>query len=243
MTVWRGLHGRRTIVKALTELMLKGQTVLLYGPMGIGKTAIMEAVGRSVKKQNRPCGFARRTRSLSEMTEALLAAYPNAQRDGRTQRQIRGDLSDAIENQPGVLLLDHLHDVSTQFKGYLRSLRGTGLGVLLAADVEVPRDHARFRSMHLAYREMEVPPLPSRYMHRVLMNSLSEQSLPNSLKDADCFALVKVAHGRPGWIPMICELLQRTDYWSRGHVRVASMRISVMTEITKRYFVFTGDGS
>jgi Cdc6-like AAA superfamily ATPase len=193
-----GLHGRRTVVKVLTELMLNGQTVLLYGPMGIGKTAIMEAVGRSVKKQKRPCGFARRTRSLSEMTEALLAAYPNAQRDGRTQRQIRGDLSDAIEDQPGVLLLDHLHDAGTQFKGYLRSLQGTGLGVLLAADVEVPRDHARFRSMRLAYREMEVPPLPSRYMHCILMNSLSEKTLPNSLKDADRSALVKVAHGRPG---------------------------------------------
>lgn len=237
------MYDRKTIVYDLTALMLSGQIVLLYGPMGSGKIAILEAVRRYVEKEYRPCGLSTQTRSLSDLTAALLRAYPNVSNEGRTQRQIRSDLRLSIDNNPGVLLLDHLNGAGTQFKGYLRSLRGTGLGVLLAADVETYRDHARLRSMHLAYREMEINPLQSRYMHRILSDSLSGKALPNPLNDDDRSALVKVAHGRPGWMLKIGTLLQKKDYWSHGHVQVASIRISIMTEITARYFVFTGNGS
>jgi hypothetical protein len=238
------LYGRKTIVDNLSALMLRGQIVLLYGPMGIGKTAILEAVQQAIEKESRPCGLSPQTRSLSDLTAALLRAYPDVGKEGRTQRQIRSALRLAIEDNPGALLCDHLHDAGTQFKGYLHSLRWTtDLGVLFAADVDVSRDHERFRSMHLAYRELEVRPLPGRYMHRILADSLSGKSLPDSLTDTDRSALVRVAHGRPGWMPMMGDLLQRSDFWIDGHVHVASMRISVMTEIAKRYFIFSGNGS
>jgi energy-coupling factor transporter ATP-binding protein EcfA2 len=235
-------YGRKAIVDDLIALMLKGQIVLLYGPMGIGKTAILEAVRRAIEKDRRPCGFSPQTRSLSDLTAALIQAYPDVNIVGQTQRQIRSALRLAIENNPGVLLCDHLCDAGTQFKGYLRSLRWTtALGVLFAAHAEVPRDHERFRSMHLAYREMEVHPLPSRYMHRIFADTLSGKSLPGFLTDKDRSALVRVAHGRPGWMSIIGELLQRSDFWIEGHVHIAFMRISVMAEIAKRYFVCTND--
>jgi hypothetical protein len=57
-------------------------------------------------------------------------------------------------------------------------MRGTGLGVLLAADAEVPRDHDRLRAMHLTYLEIEVPPLPSRCLYRILDEVLEVAPLP-----------------------------------------------------------------
>jgi energy-coupling factor transporter ATP-binding protein EcfA2 len=233
------LYGRKAIVDDVAALMLRGQTVLLYGPMGIGKTAILEAVRQAVEKEHRPGGFSAQTRLLSDLTAALLQAYPAVTIEGRTQRQIRSTLRLAVENNPAVLLLDHIHEAGTQFKGYLRSLRGIGLGVLFAADVEVPRDHESFRSMHLAYREMEVPPLPSRYLRRILENLLAEKSLPYPLTDADRSALLKAAHGRPGWMLMIGDLLQSADYWSCGRVHVESMQADIMIKINKRYFLST----
>jgi Cdc6-like AAA superfamily ATPase len=41
---------------------LAGRTVLLYGPKGSGKSALLEALVRGMKQQSRPCGFCRRTR-------------------------------------------------------------------------------------------------------------------------------------------------------------------------------------
>jgi hypothetical protein len=230
------LYGRKAIEDDLVALMLRGQTVMLYGPWGIGKTSILEAVRRAVEKEGRPCGFAAHTRSLSDLTNALLRAYHEVSDEGRTQRQIRSALRLAIEKNPGALLLDHLREAGTQFKGYLRSLRGRGLGVLLAADMEAPRDHARFRSMRLSYREMEVPPLPGRYMRRILDNSLAGKSLPHPLTEADRSALLKAAQGRPGWVHLIGDLLPSADYWSGGRVHVESMRASIMIKINKSYW-------
>ncbi|MBN2224070.1 MAG: ATP-binding protein [Deltaproteobacteria bacterium] len=229
--------GRKAIVEELVASMLLGQTVLLYGPMGIGKTAILKAVRRAIEKEHRPCGFSTQTRSLSDLTVALLKAYPTVRVENRTQRQIRSALRIAVENNPGVLLLDHLQNAGIQFKWYLRSLRGTGFGVLFAADMEFNRDHRRFRSMNLTYREMEVPPLPNVHMRRILDNTLAEKTLPYPLTAADRSALLRVAHGRPGWIHMIGDLLQKKDCWSNGRVRAKSMQASIMIEINERYFL------
>jgi energy-coupling factor transporter ATP-binding protein EcfA2 len=229
--------GRKAIVDELAASMLLGQTVLLYGPMGIGKTAILKAVRRAIEKEHRPCGFSTQTRSLSELTNALLQAYPTVRVENRTQRQIRSALRMAVENNPGALLLDHLHSAGIQFKWYLRSLRGTGFGVLFAADMEFIRDHRRFRSMNLTFREMKVPPLPNLYMRRILDNTLAEKTLPHPLTVADRFALLRVAHGRPGWIYMIGDLLQSADYWSHGRVQVKSMQATIMVKINEKYFL------
>jgi ABC-type cobalamin/Fe3+-siderophores transport system ATPase subunit len=66
------LYGRRKVVKDLAGPLLAGRTVLLYGPKGSGKSALLEALARGMKRQRRPCGFSRRTRSLSDLTGAPL---------------------------------------------------------------------------------------------------------------------------------------------------------------------------
>ncbi|MEJ2157663.1 MAG: hypothetical protein P8X96_20220 [Desulfobacteraceae bacterium] len=229
------LYGRRKVVKDLTGPLLAGRTVLLYGPMGSGKSALLEALARGMKKQRRPCGFSRCTRSLSDITGALLAAYPAVRRQGRDQRLLRSDLVYAVEARPGALLLDHLGDVGTQFKGYLRTMRGTGLGVLLAADAEVDRDHDRLRAMHLAYLEIEVPPLPSRCLHRILDEVLEADPLPFALAGADRSALIRMARGRPGWVIWAGRILGDLHYWRDGRVLLELLRAEIMMRITDMY--------
>ena len=229
------MYGRKDIVDELTALMLRGRVVLLYGPMGIGKTSILEAVRRTVEKENRPCGFSPQTRSLSDFTAALLRAYPDIDAEGRTPRQLRGALRMAVERNPGVVLLDHLRNAGTQFKGYLASFRGTRLGAVIAADVDVPRDHARFRAMHFTYWEMKVPPLSGQYLRHILADSLAEKSIPYPLTDADRSTLIKAAQGRPGWIIRMADFLQCADYWSDGHAHVESVRAEVMVANNKEY--------
>jgi len=231
------MYGRKDIVDELTALMLRGQVVLLYGPMGIGKTSILEAVRRIVEKEDRPCGFSPQTSSLSDLTAALLRAYPDIDAEGRTPRQVRSALRMAVERNPGVVLLDHLRNAGTQFKGYLASFRGTRLGAIIAADVEVPRDHLRFRAMHLAYREIKVPPLANRHLRRLLAEALDGKSLPHPCSEANASALVKVARGRPGWILLMAELLQDPNYWGGGNVHVNSIQASVTIMINKKYWI------
>jgi len=229
------LYGRRKIVKDLADPLLAGRTVLLYGPMGSGKSALLKALAGRMKKQRRPCGFCRSTRSLSDITAALLAAYPAVPSEGRTQRQLRSDLVYAAEARPGALLLDHLGGVGTQFKGYLRAMRGIGLGVILAADAEVARDHDQLRAMHLAYLEVEVPPLPSRCLHRILDEALAASPLPFALTETDRRALIRIARGRPGWVLRAGRILCDKHYWRNGRVLLELLRAEIMTRITGQY--------
>ncbi len=231
------LYGRQTVVRNLAERLRAGETVLFYGPVGSGKSTALDRLAYYTGKQHRPYGFCRPTRSLRDITEALLAAYPDIRHEGRTQRQIRHDLSSAIENRPGTLLLDHFSDVGTQLKGYLRSLRGTGLGVLWVADAETPRDHERLRAMRLAYQEINIPPLPSRIMHRILADRLAAAGpLPFSLPETDRIALIRMARGRPGWIVMICDLLRRPRFWDDGRVLKAPLKAEIISKIAGMYF-------
>ena len=233
------MYGRRTVIKDLLEPLLAGQTVLLYGPVGGGKSTLLQALAGALKKQRRPCGLCRQTHSLSHATDALMAAYPGVRRQGRTRRQMRSDLSQAIEARPGALLLDHPQHVGTQFKGYLRTLRGTGLGVLWTADCETPRDHEQLRAMHLAYLEIEAPPLSSRCLHHILDDCLAVRPLPCTLSKDDRSAIVRMARGRPGWIIMLSDLLNSNAFWSKGRVLKGPLRAAVLSRIAGMYFANT----
>ncbi|MDA8141993.1 MAG: ATP-binding protein [Desulfobacteraceae bacterium] len=230
------LYGRRRLIEQLTDPLLAGQTLLLYGPVGSGKSAVLQALARGIQKKRRPCGFCRRTQALSDITGALLAVYPEVRVEGRTPRLVRSYLADAIEARPGVLLLDHLGEAGTQFKGYLRALRGTGLGVLLAADAEGPRDHQRVRGMHLSFQEIKVPPLSGRFLRRIMDDGIRAAPLPYPLGPADLAALILMAHGRPGWIIMAVQLLADTHYWRDGRVLKESLRAEIITRIARTYF-------
>jgi hypothetical protein len=137
----------------------------------------------------------------------------------------------AVESNPGVLLLDHLAGGGTALKGFLRSLQGTGLGVLLAADVEDQRDRARARALALAYREVEVPPLSQRHLRLLLDRGLADNHLPHRLADRDRKALLELAAGRPGWLHDMAQRLAAPHYWEGQKVLIELLRCDLSLEV------------
>ncbi len=231
----KNIYDRRTITNTLHSRLSEGRTILLYGPKGSGKTTILKNVARRIKKDRRPCGLCKMTRALSDVTGALLQAYPSVSTKSRSRRSVRFALDTAVEANPGILLLDHVHAVGTQVRGFLRSLLGTGLGVLMAADVEGERDHRKYRAMRLAYEEETVPPLPGRYMRCIFRNAVPDDALPFPLTEADLRGLLRCARGRPGWIIRMGELLQLENYWHKGRVLKESIYIQLLCETETAY--------
>ena len=142
--------GRAAVVDRLTKLAVAGRTVLLLGPVGIGKTTILGMLASALSETGRPVGLCHQASSLGDVIAALGRAYPEIGTRAKTQRALRGALRLAVDHRPGTLLLDHLVGAGTALKGFLRSLQGTGLGVVIAADIEHERDHARIRAMKIA---------------------------------------------------------------------------------------------
>jgi len=140
-----------------------------------------------------------------------------------------------------MLLLDHLLDAGSALKGYLRSLRGTGLGVVIAADVEHPRDHARIRARGLSYREIALPPLLERHMRRLFDRRIKARRLPNPVSEPDRGALVQIAKGRPGWIVRLAVAASQPRYWRGDRLLIDLLAIDVSIAVTQYYGTRMGE--
>ena len=207
---------------------------MLLGPVGIGKTTILREVARDVRARGIPCGLAPRTATLRDVTAALAEAYPTVQGAARTQRSLRGSLRLAVDGRPGVLLLDHLVGAGTATRGYLRSLRGTGLGVVIAADVDTPRDKARVRELHLGHDEVEVAPVVTRSMSRLLDSGLAGRTLPGPVSQPERRRLVVGARGCPGRIVMLLQIIGDPTYWRDGRLLCVATTEAVQDAIYRR---------
>jgi hypothetical protein len=229
------LPGRAGILGELARLLDGGHTVLLYGPVGVGKSSVIRWLDARAEARGVPRGLALATETLGDLTTALTRAYPDVDVGSVTKRQARSRLRNAVEQRPGVLLLDHLGETGRAFKGALRSLRGMGAGVLLAADVDQPRDHERARQLHLAQYEVELPPLHGSTMRALMRSMLATADLPFHLLAEDVSALVTAAEGLPGRSAWIVETLHDSGAWRSGRPRCDWLRIEATIAAAERY--------
>lgn len=223
--------GRALLIQELMSHVESGHTVLLYGPYGIGKTAILLQVRERLRKSREPCAFASRTQTLADVTRALADVY--AAPCG-SARALRSRLQLAIEAHPGALLLDDVKSAGAALKGFLRRLDGTGLGVVLAANAENDRDHAALRAMRLAYREVRVPGLASRHMRRILELSVAEFT-PAAISPHDSSALLEIAAGRPGILRFLVSRLSDVRFWNGAALRLEMLRSEAAIETGRAY--------
>lgn len=232
------LLGREHELSHIGALLDRGLVVVVYGRVGVGKSTLLRALARRARQVGRPCALAARTLSLSDFTKALARAYPRVSTSG-PQRHIRGRLRMAMEKQPGVLLFDDLGQTGTAFKGAIRSVRGTGLGVVLAADADHPRDHERIRALALSHYEIELRPLHGNSMRALLDRLVAHHTLAGTLTADHLRDLVAATEGLPGRAIEFAEALTRPESWSAGRPRIDWLRASAAIRASERYRVAT----
>jgi hypothetical protein len=228
------LVGRASELAKIGGLLDDGLVVVLYGRVGAGKSALLRALARRTRQNGKPCALTTRTVSLADFTEALAHAYPGVPTHG-SQRQLRGRLRMAVESRPAVLFFDDLGRTGTAFKGAIKSLRGTGLGMLLAADVDHPRDHERLRAMGLSHYELELSPLHGHSMRALLRALVERRPLPRPLSPDHMRALVAAAEGLPGRAVDFADALVSPDSWRAGNPRVDWLRSGSAIRAAERY--------
>lgn len=232
----RTLIGREKTLLRVTSLLDAGQTVLVYGPVGSGKTALLEDIAVRARARGLPCGVSPRTETLADLVAALARAYPDVDALTGSRRRIRYRMRMTAETRRCLLLLDHVGDTGTMFKGTLTALRGNGVGVLLAADVEKPRDHVRARGLRLAFHELALPPLGAAAMRKILLHELERAAQPHATTSEDIRRLVHAAEGIPGRAVWFASALESEHAWTTDHrPRVAWMRMEAIVAAAERY--------
>lgn len=209
-----------TLRRDVQRRLRRGESMVLHGPHGIGKTTLLLDLEARLRAGGVTCVRVPQTRSLGDITRELQQAYP-----GETARDTGGDGRvrewTAAELKGGVLLLDHLTHVTNSMVRFLHWVRGGIMGVLSAVDVEVEEERHRLRAQRLGALSVRMPGLSADLLHDLLRQRAVELHLP-TLDTETARRLVRAAEGRPGWILKCLELQSDTRYW-QGEQLFASL--------------------
>ena len=215
--VARRATGRRRLSRSLARRLESGEHILLWGPRGIGKTALLNEIMKEVEP--RRCALSATTDCLDDVTRVLESAYADVPTKGLARRMARARLWRAADADPAVLLLDHVTRVPTAMKGWFRRLRGGVAGILLAVDVDSPRERERLRALRVGCAMVRAPAVPSRSLARqldALLAPVAGPPVPAPIRRA----LTRAARGRPGWVVQCSALAADRRYWDDGGLRV-----------------------
>jgi energy-coupling factor transporter ATP-binding protein EcfA2 len=216
-------HAAFSVLAAeLAASLLRGRHLVLWGPRGAGKSTLLNAVLRELG--NTHSALSPATGSLDDITRALERAYKETRTSGISRRAARSRLWWAADAAPGCILLDHVTRVPSAMKGCLRRLRGGVVGVILAVDVDSPRERERLRAMKLGCTSMRMPRSASRSL-ALLLNQSWENRAAFPLTASDKNTLVRAARGRPGWIMRCAARAADPRYWVDGllHARLLAL--------------------
>jgi len=219
----------QALTQHLAMELRRGRHIVLWGPRGSGKTTLLQAVGIELADVHHALSTA--TSHLDDITQTLERAYAEVPTQGVRRRTARSRLWWAADADPGCLLLDHVTKVTSAMKGWLRRLRGGVVGVVLAVDVESPREREWLRGMRIGCTSLRMPLVDSRSLTRLLNQSWAAAELA-PLAPSMRRTLVRSARGRPGWVLQCARLASDRRYWNTGQLHAHVLATD--TEMTLR---------
>jgi len=220
---------RGQFTAAVARRAARGEHITLWGPRGSGKTTLLFDLQLLLGKSY--CAYSGTTQCLDDITRSLERAYGDVATSGLTRRAARGRLWRAADAERGVLLLDHVTEVGTAMKGWLRRLRGGVVGVVMAVDVDSPREREQLRARRLGCTSVRMKPLAARTISHDLVAQLQAAGVP-PLPVPTRTVLVRAARGRPGWVVTCAALAAHERYWRDR--RLKERLLAGDTELTLR---------
>ena len=190
----------------------RGEQLILYGPQGSGKSTLLTALQSHFAHTSIPCAMSDATAHLDDITRTFARAYPHIDTVTTTRRTARARLLLAADRNGGILLLDHVTDVSNAMLGYLRRLRGGIAGAVLAVDVDAARDRQRLRKHRLGMFWVPMPPTSPTRLRRLFRIGCEQCAIPRLPPDQER-RIIRAARGRPGWIVQCIHLIAHRRYW------------------------------
>jgi hypothetical protein len=199
-----------------------GEHLILFGPRGAGKSTLLARMLDQYRAGALACAIAPETAGLADVVDAFSQAYPRVQLRGLNRRAMATRLRLTAERERGVLLLDHVRELTTAMIGFLRLLRGGVAGALLVVDVDSQFERERLLSWRRHALCVRMPLLTTRALRRLLLKECSAYALP-AIEPAAAGQMVRLARGRVGWLSECVRHLRSADYWRDGRLHLAAL--------------------
>jgi predicted ATPase len=217
----------------LSARLQRGSHLILHGPRGSGKSTLLDAMRDDYHGRAIPCAISPQTTGLPNLVATLARAYPEVDLGGLKRRAIRMRLRSTADRVPGVLLLDHTHEVTTAMIGFLRLLRGGIVGTLLVVDVDSDFERDRLRDWRRHALCVRMPLMANQTLRRWLLTQCNVHGL-SALDPKLVRHIVRAARGRVGWLSDCVRRLQMPEYWHGGCLHVSGLCTDTEIAIRER---------
>lgn len=213
-------RSQRVFKEDLAAQLRRGSHLILFGPRGIGKSTFLRSLQADNKSIGVPCGLCDETTGLADLVDALAQAYPRTDVAGLQRRAARARLRNAADRESGVLLLDHVTNVTSATLGCLRRLRGGIAGALLVADIDTVHERERLRHWRIGALSIRMPAFADRQIHQWLLMAIQASHHPQiqQIQPQMVQQLAHAARGRIGWAARCIRRLDMSEYWSGGRL-------------------------
>ncbi len=229
------LLGRQDSCETLVASLRSGQSRLITGPPGIGKTRLL---GEALLASSTPFVLMSRPRLLHDLLASLAvqlgcrsARYPDLRR--ATTLHLKPLVATALRAAPRAVIVEDVSDADPRMYRFLQELYyipGVALIVTATSRERLGHLHKLFWDPR---EEISLKPLP-RHEASLLFDLASRAFSLDSL-DLDEFRrkVLPAAKGNPGQIVEMCRLAAQPGYRYGRHIKFLPLRIDVLSEFAR----------
>jgi energy-coupling factor transporter ATP-binding protein EcfA2 len=238
------LIGRSNEVERLASALRKRESLLLIGPAGSGKTALIRTAIRRIPATGEilylrysanlhhllvdlaRCLLAIRHKSFQNM--AHVSSEAEKWLSHQTSVHLKGLLWSALEAEPGIVILDGIDGASFPIYRFLQRLYFAPGMAIFAATKDVRSLGALSRLFWDPRRELQLRPLQHVDAERLFDLAVNQFGLEHLDIGEFKEKVLESAHGNPGEIIEMCRLASNPMYVSGRHIKFVPLRMDVL---------------
>ncbi len=238
------LAGMASELRQLIRAIEHGESVLLLGMAGSGKTRLIECAERALRGRMRPVHIPRfeslhdlvviLTKRLMESghqnLRSMLPSRAHWERwlTQQTSVHLKGLLWHALGQEPRVLVLDGVTGASFPVYRFLQRLSHAPGMVLLAAARDPAKLGALARLFWDPRRRIQLKPLSNRESLLLFERAVEYFGVRHPGLDEFREKVLASAKGNPGQIVEMCRLVAKPQYVSGSYIKFGLVRIDAM---------------